>query len=161
MIPTGANDDLRWTASCYVLGELSFDETARFEALLVEDQSARDALADAVAMLQAVSVSRPMDRSRTQSRMVLPFAVVLALCLLVGVGVYFAPTTRVADARRAAPDDAWILELPELLQEQAAAAEFSEPVDEEAEAVLRSVAEEADAEVPGWLILATSKEGAS
>jgi len=159
--PTGTNDDLRWAASCYVLGELSFDATARFEALLVEDQSARDALGDAVAMLQAVSVSRPMERSRTGSRMVLPFAVVLALCLLVGVGVYFTPTTRVADARRTAPDDAWILELPELLQEQAAVAEFSEPADEDADAVIPAVAEETDAEVPGWLILATSKEGAS
>jgi hypothetical protein len=47
--------NLDWTAFCYAAGELSADEAAAFENLLGEDQVAREALARAVELTQAVA----------------------------------------------------------------------------------------------------------
>lgn len=46
-------DDLDWTAFCYVAGELSADEAARFEDRLAGDQAAREAVARAVEVASA------------------------------------------------------------------------------------------------------------
>src|SRR5262245_46700476 len=48
-------NELDWTAFCYAAGELSADESAAFENLLGEDQAAREALARAVELTQAVA----------------------------------------------------------------------------------------------------------
>jgi hypothetical protein len=47
-------DNLDWAAFCYLAGELNAQDQAAFEARLAEDQSAREALAQAVELTQAV-----------------------------------------------------------------------------------------------------------
>ena len=47
--------DLDWRAFCYVAGELSDDEAASFEQCLETDQQAREAVAQAVKLTQAVA----------------------------------------------------------------------------------------------------------
>ncbi|MBL8828284.1 MAG: hypothetical protein JNM18_14985, partial [Planctomycetaceae bacterium] len=51
--PTAAGDDLLWVAVQYRLGELSTSESAAFETRLLEDQSAREALSQAVELTMA------------------------------------------------------------------------------------------------------------
>jgi hypothetical protein len=52
--PTNAaNDDLIWVAMQYQLGELSAVESAAFETRLLDDQSAREALSQAVELTMA------------------------------------------------------------------------------------------------------------
>jgi hypothetical protein len=48
--------DLDWLAFCYVNEELSAEQQESFEALLDGDQAAREALANAVVLSQAMSV---------------------------------------------------------------------------------------------------------
>jgi hypothetical protein len=91
-------------------------------------------------------------------------SVAVALCALVGVALFFVPPgTQVANARNvqmSGADDAWILDLPGLLEEQAAVVETAEATPaQEGEMLIPAAAEETDADLPGWLILATSKEG--
>ena len=160
MKSNGAADDWQWTATCYVLGELSADATVRFEALLLENQDAREAVAEAVAILGAavsrpVGIPQPAPRSRS-----IAWAWVTALALLVGIAVYLTPkSTNVADARsgqmKEVAADAWLLELPEWLGEQSAVVEVTDA--EEAESL--APADDAEGDVPAWLILATSKRG--
>jgi hypothetical protein len=52
-ISRGENQ-LAWSAFCYAAGEMSADEATAFEALLAQDQPAREALARAVELTQAV-----------------------------------------------------------------------------------------------------------
>ena len=49
-------DELDWLAFCYVSGELQGDERSAFESRLADDQSAREALALAVELMQAIGV---------------------------------------------------------------------------------------------------------
>lgn len=48
-------NELDWLAFCYVAGELSGGEAEQFEAHLADDQAAREALARAVELSQAVA----------------------------------------------------------------------------------------------------------
>jgi len=48
-------NELDWLAFCYAAGELSGDEAAQFEARLADNQEAREALARAVELSQAVA----------------------------------------------------------------------------------------------------------
>lgn len=92
--------DLLWDAFRYVADELADDERGAFEERLAEDQAAREAVAQAVQLSQAVaSVSaetnspapprRPnLSRSR-RSAVVLSAAAALAVCLLLAVGILF------------------------------------------------------------------------
>jgi hypothetical protein len=159
--PVGDDNELQWTAACYVLGELSPEESERFESRLVEDQSAREALAGAVTLLQAASQPTPASVPVRRPNIVFALSSIVALSLLVGVAVYFTPpATPTADAtqvqaKAVASDADWILDLPELLEGQVVVDDDEEPAD----SLIPAAADETDGEIPGWLILATSKEG--
>jgi hypothetical protein len=51
------HNELDWTAFCYAAGELSAAEAEQFEARLAGDQAAREALARAVELTQAVAAA--------------------------------------------------------------------------------------------------------
>ena len=53
------NDDLDWLAFRYVAEELSADEAAAFEGRLADDQAAREAVAVAVELAQAIASPTP------------------------------------------------------------------------------------------------------
>jgi hypothetical protein len=159
-----ASDDLRWTAARYVLGELPPDEAQQFEDRLQDDQPACDAVAEAVLLLHAGASLKPVVRRAPSKRIMAWASTAAAVCLLVGVAALFMPrATPLADAtavQAGEPDDAWILALPELLEAQTAVIETADvPVDDDADSLIHAVADETDADLPGWLILATSKEG--
>src|SRR5436309_2063668 len=54
---TDHNDDLDWLAFCYAAGELDSAEAELFEARLVDDQAACEALASAVELTQTVAAA--------------------------------------------------------------------------------------------------------
>lgn len=56
--------DLDWLAFCYVANELSADEQASFESRLADDQTACEAVARAVELVQAVALAETCDRER-------------------------------------------------------------------------------------------------
>ena len=65
------SQDLNWLAFCYVVDELSPADALSFEERLASDQAAREALAEAVLLTQAlaavpsdIEVSRKHDRTR-------------------------------------------------------------------------------------------------
>lgn len=83
------HSELLLTAFRYVAGELPADDAAGFEALLSDDQSARDALADVVVLSEAVGVEEferihPLRSAPTPlSRRGIPgWAAVAAVCLV-------------------------------------------------------------------------------
>jgi hypothetical protein len=55
--------DLGWLALCYVAGEMGRDEAEAFECRLDQDQSAREALAEVVALAGAIARLDPEPRS--------------------------------------------------------------------------------------------------
>src|SRR6185369_3058104 len=57
--PIRDDGDLDWLAFRYVSGELPADEAATFEELLAADQAAREAVASAVQVTQAVLAAIP------------------------------------------------------------------------------------------------------
>src|SRR5262245_33570086 len=61
-------NELDWAAFCYAAGELSPAETEQFEARLAQEQVAREALARAVELTQAVAAAE------THGHIVLPAA---------------------------------------------------------------------------------------
>src|SRR5262245_21336999 len=63
-------NELDWTAFCYVAGELSPAEVERFEVRLADEQPAREALARAVEMTQAVAAAE----SQAECHVVIPAA---------------------------------------------------------------------------------------
>jgi hypothetical protein len=86
-MPTAAkNDDLLWLAFRYVAGELDVDESEAFEHRLSQDQAAREAVAEAVGLVQAVALghspahtSLPIRRPRRTA--MIGVAAGLAACL--------------------------------------------------------------------------------
>jgi hypothetical protein len=62
-MPSDAHNELQWLAFRYVAGELSGDEAAQFEDRLDQDQQAREAVAAAVELTEAV-VASGADRPR-------------------------------------------------------------------------------------------------
>ncbi len=57
MSPTPHQDDLHWLAFQYVCGDLSPDSTVDFEECLLEDQQAREAVADAVELVRSMALA--------------------------------------------------------------------------------------------------------
>jgi hypothetical protein len=55
------SNELDWTAFCYAAGELSPAEGAAFEQRLATDQAAREALARAVELTQAVAMAETLE----------------------------------------------------------------------------------------------------
>ncbi len=89
--------DLHWRAFLYVAGECSADEASAFEQILQTDQTAREAVALAVELVEAVGVlgaeaalilQKPKRSQRVRS---LVWAVSLAAAVVVGAGLIFAP----------------------------------------------------------------------
>lgn len=85
--------DLFWLAFRYVAGEMDADESAAFEDRLAHDQTARESVADAVALTEAVTRAastttdrRPLRRSFGRKRLaaVLAMAAAVAIVSLVG-----------------------------------------------------------------------------
>jgi hypothetical protein len=86
------NDDLHWLAFRYVCGELSADEETAFECRLAEDQAAREAVAAAVELQQAIRVaSEPSGRRLAVRRFVWGAA---AASILLAVGVWWLAAGR-------------------------------------------------------------------
>jgi hypothetical protein len=61
MHQTTCHNELDWTAFCYAAGELSASEADAFEVRLADDQAAREALARAVELSQAVAAAETME----------------------------------------------------------------------------------------------------
>jgi hypothetical protein len=55
-MPIDPESNLHWKAFLYVSGELADDEALDFEQLLLDDQSAREAVASAVELVQTVGI---------------------------------------------------------------------------------------------------------
>jgi hypothetical protein len=66
-MPLEPESDLHWTAFLYVAGDLPPDESSSFERLLAEDQDAREAVASAVEMAQALAILGPEPTSKGRS----------------------------------------------------------------------------------------------
>jgi hypothetical protein len=88
-MPVEPEPDLAWQAFLYVSGDLSASEVQRFEDRLLDDQSAREAVASAVELIQAVgAIGRestrglPIFRPRRKSRS-MAIAILLASAALV------------------------------------------------------------------------------
>jgi hypothetical protein len=83
-MPVEPEPNLQWTAFLYISGELSSENALEFERLLVEDQSAREAVASAVELVQMVGLVGPEAESlgiltkRTQFRRRITWAVSMA-----------------------------------------------------------------------------------
>ena len=106
------DSDLDWLAFRYVAGELTADEAGRFEARLDHDQAAREAVAGAVGLADALAAARPsaVGPARVGGRLRLGprsrrSAAVLALaaCLALAVGPLLWPR---AHPRRVEADPA-------------------------------------------------------
>jgi len=118
-------DELHWTAFRYVAGELSDAECALFEERLAAEQPAREAVARAARLAEAIALaespaampsavpagagfsSSSRGAHRGRSAWQLRFAALAALCavLIVGIGVWAwkvrgVPDTRVAESER-------------------------------------------------------------
>ncbi len=62
------HNELDWTAFCYAAGELSAPDAEAFELRLADDQAAREALARAVELTQAVAAAetlQPVEVAKT------------------------------------------------------------------------------------------------
>lgn len=113
-------DDLHWTAFRYLDNSLSADEVTVFEALLLDSQEAREALASAVELQGAIVASRTDDVPSTLSAPVpatrvarerlmawrhlhlAPWGLVGAAVLCFVAGVYLAPLARRGSSQVAA-----------------------------------------------------------
>ena len=107
--PETSSDDRAWAALRYVLDELTPLETARFEATLVHDQAAREALAAAVDQVGAMGIvarealAAPLGSFRLKSnrhrRGLLRLAAAAAIVAVVGWGsMWFVPRDSAAVA---------------------------------------------------------------
>lgn len=61
MHKTSCQNELDWTAFCYAAGELTAADAEAFELRLADDQSAREALARAVELTQAVAAAETLQ----------------------------------------------------------------------------------------------------
>lgn len=146
-----------WTAVLYLLGELNAEEHAAFETTLAEDQAAREALAEAVALIGGLQGATPgFGRGRSSMRQRSPMlaAVVgLAAALLLWLA-WPRPDTAGNDLAlawsglvgQAGPDAADLPEEPEV-GGLAADADWSSPEGDDEESV------------PAWMLEVVSRNG--
>lgn len=154
--------DLDWLAFQYVSEELSAEEAAHFEDRLAVDQSAREAVAEAMLLRQAISagarIAEPARASRSWYEHAGWAAVGAAACL--AVIVMLRPSSRPAPiAQRPQPASltsaelalAWALSGPQVAAEPAEA-----NLDEDS--TLAADVREIDREfvVPAWMLEAVS-----
>jgi hypothetical protein len=103
------HDETDWLAVRYLLDELTPDEAAAFEARLAEDQSAREALARATVLVQALGEAgqpvRTVAPSRRAVRKIAALLAMVAAAVLVGVFVSRGVNTESAKPPRLAADE--------------------------------------------------------
>ncbi len=88
--PTRGELDL--LAQAYVLGELTESESTEFELRLAEDQDARDAVALAVRMIEAVASAEPAPIRQLPRRSSTRW-IAAAAVIAIGIGLTFALST--------------------------------------------------------------------
>jgi anti-sigma factor RsiW len=171
--PQAPDDDLTWLAFRYVAGELDPDESTAFEHRLDSDQPAREAVAEAVALMAGVVRAAPALRStpvmRSRVRKAVAVALASAACLALAVAprlVDFRPRGNAPDARTPAPGagSAVALAWSGLRQEAAETPRQDDPTaaldDPEADTVtpVETTARAGDLVegLPAWLIEAAS-----
>ena len=109
-MPSDAQNELQWLAFRYVAGELSGDEAAQFEDRLDHDQQAREAVAGAVELTQAVVASGaelprvlPMRR-RFRTALSWTFASAAAAACAAVIVWHGAPARPTSTARQSAQE---------------------------------------------------------
>ncbi|MBW3595655.1 MAG: hypothetical protein KY475_00105 [Planctomycetes bacterium] len=173
----GAEDQLHWTAYRYTADELAIDEREAFELRLADDQSAREAVAKAVELLQAthfvVAESRTVERSMRSEPHRISWSGWVALgaaaCLLVILGlqqggVILTPGNPHADVSDIRESDqglamAWT-QTRHLLSQfdaQDSAAAFADELDDQA--LTGTVASEDEVAAPTWMLAALAGMG--
>jgi hypothetical protein len=110
------HDDLAWRAFRYVAGELDAEASAAFERRLDADQSAREAVAEAVLMAGAVARASAANRRQRRRRVALA-ALAVSCLVLTGAPRLLAPSGPVGDAPAAGPGAAVALAWSGLRQE--------------------------------------------
>lgn len=89
------SDELHWLAFRYATGELNAEEEAAFEERLAEDQAAREALAQAVELHQALLfIAADQSAHRQPVRRVAIWVAALAACLLAAIGLTWLAASR-------------------------------------------------------------------
>ena len=100
-MPLEPETDLHWTAFLYTSGDLPADEESAFETRLLDDQAARDAVADAVELAGALAVVGPdFRRRRPIGRRAFVAASVLAAAACLAVAI----VPRLLPSRQDRPD---------------------------------------------------------
>jgi hypothetical protein len=171
--PQAPDDELAWLAFQYVAGDLDPDESAAFERRLDREQSAREAVAEAVALVAGVVHAAPALRSTPRLRSRVRRAVVVALasaaCLALAVAlglVEFRPRGNAPDTRSSTPGgrSAVALTWSGLRQDAAETPRLDDPtaaIDDPEADMVTPVVTTADASdlvegLPAWLIEAAS-----
>jgi hypothetical protein len=172
--PQAPDDDLAWLAFQYVAGDLDPDESAAFEHRLDREQPAREAVAEAVALVAGVVHaappalrSTPRLRSRVQRAVVVALASAACLTLAVALGlVEFRPRGNAPDTRSSTPGGGSALALTwsGLRQDAAETPRLDDPtaaIDDPEADMMTPVVTTADASdlvegLPAWLIEAAS-----
>ena len=125
--PSGELLDVEWTSFCYVLGELTAAEASQFEQLLAADQAAREAVARASQLCQALNqaaaptafVSLPAGhvepnrlrrspRIRTLGWLTVGSGIALALLVMFAASRSGGPETNSRSARELAVAHSWV-----------------------------------------------------
>lgn len=152
--------ELEWAAFRYTCGELDEAEALAFEDLLATDQQAREALAAAVGLAQAVRRAEgavvPMPTSRLRSRRAL-FAAAASVLVATGLALWSRTAPPSLGHRDASSAEAHAVALawldlhtdPDPEDAAPALGEF-----EDAEAPIET-AEAAEDSIPAWLFEAT------
>ena len=156
-------DDRQWLACRYLLDELSSPERDAFEARLATSQPLREALADAVELLQTVSLAEQAEIQRRKIRKRRgAWAAAVAASLLAVVGAGYAMRGKTGSQNPVSPEELAISwsETRELIKKEEVwqAWDSPEPPVETLETDGDWLNE--DLETPDWLISAVaSSEG--
>jgi hypothetical protein len=166
-LPSEPWSDLSWLAFAYVSGELFDDAAVAFERRLAQDQSAREAVAEAVALVGAVAAlppeTLPISR-RTGFRPWLAVGAAAAACLALVIGLSRRGPMPVVPAVAPAqagldPAEKVALAWSGLRQELDAEPDASDDLVawlEEPELVADEPESVADHGLPGWLVEAAA-----
>jgi ferric-dicitrate binding protein FerR (iron transport regulator) len=143
--------DRHWQAFLYVSGEMSPAEAEEFEAQLADDQTAREAVADAVQLLATMAASvTPAATEITATPQSIPqsrhFAALVTVAALVLVCL------SLIHLRQSGRDNSPARELVSLW------AESQSLTDDSVEADGASNGEDEDLTVPGWMLAAVETD---
>ncbi|MAG92837.1 MAG: hypothetical protein CMJ48_03710 [Planctomycetaceae bacterium] len=168
-------NDLDWLAFRYVAAEMTRAEAESFETLLADEQSAREAVAVAVELTQAVAyvVPVPAAASRASVSVRSYYAAFLAVAAAVAAGLLFAFSTPMRTQQLAQRDVTADLEetggiVPRELVEAWTEAELAYDDDSTVEALVELAQNDVvvdlasvgrtELDVPDWLVAAVAVE---